>query len=103
MNAAPLLACLNALASSAALAARTAANTAAARTARSARALAPVRTGYLRSTIGARDNIVTVSAPYAPYVELGTRFMAARPFLRPALRACPLDRLFAEEFLRALE
>lgn len=24
---------------------------------------------------------------YAPFVELGTRFMAARPFLRPALQA----------------
>lgn len=51
---------------------------------------APVRTGYLKATIGAG---LTVShmyaklepfANYAAYVELGTRFMNAQPYLRPA-------------------
>ena len=27
---------------------------------------------------------VTPKAEYAPYVELGTRFMAAQPYLKPA-------------------
>jgi HK97 gp10 family phage protein len=53
--------------------------------------LAPVRTGHLRSSISAEpagaDGTVTVraSAEYAAYVELGTRYMAAQPFLKPAV------------------
>ncbi len=50
---------------------------------------APVRTGYLRSTIYAhiRDWVAEVGAEatYAAYVELGTRYMAAHPFLYPAI------------------
>lgn len=65
-----------------------------------AQAIVPVRTGALRASIEvatpsatplgpAGMRIVTVSAgmPYAPYVEFGTRYMAARPYLRPAAEA----------------
>lgn len=57
-----------------------------------ARALAPVDTGFLKNSIGMAfsddlTGVVFVAAEYAPYVELGTRKMAARPYLRPALDA----------------
>jgi hypothetical protein len=48
--------------------------------------LVPVRTGFLKSTLGFRQDTnfqVTffATAPYAPMVEFGTRRMAARLFL----------------------
>jgi len=47
--------------------------------------IAPVRTGFLRSTIFTEATEWTVkvgaSAPYAAYVEFGTRFMQGRRFL----------------------
>jgi hypothetical protein len=54
-----------------------------------------VRTGRLRASITWRPGQDDVSpyvdigsnVLYAPYVELGTRRMAARPYLRPALQA----------------
>lgn len=51
---------------------------------------APVDTGNLKRSIGLeiRDNGLTAEseavAEYAPYVEWGTRFMKAQPFMRPA-------------------
>lgn len=51
---------------------------------------APVDTGNLKRSIGLeiRDNGLTAeseaTAEYAPYVEWGTRFMKAQPFMRPA-------------------
>ena len=55
-----------------------------------ARAIVPVRTGYLRSTIyskkiGFLGWEVGASAFYAGFVEFGTRYMRARPYLRPAV------------------
>jgi HK97 gp10 family phage protein len=58
-----------------------------------ARTYCPVRTGYLQSTI--YHNVdpeklaleIGATADYAPYVELGTRRMAAEPFIRPAFDA----------------
>jgi len=54
-----------------------------------AQQLAPARTGYLRSTIYAQiENWkvrVGAHAPYAAYVEHGTRFMRGRRFLSQAL------------------
>ena len=51
----------------------------------------PVETGRLRSTIRVEDSgrDVTVAAgdgstPYLGFVELGTRYKPARPFVRPA-------------------
>ena len=53
----------------------------------------PVDTGWLRSTIQAQKPEVDkkggsveviVSAEYAAYVEYGTKFMGAQPYLRPA-------------------
>ena len=54
-----------------------------------AQRMAPVRTGYLRSTIFTEAAEWTVrvgaSAPYAAYVEYGTRFMHGRHFLSQAV------------------
>jgi HK97 gp10 family phage protein len=60
-----------------------------------AKQLCPVDTGRLRASI---DHVTTTdgqgpvafvgsNVEYALYVELGTRYMAAEPYLRPALRA----------------
>jgi len=62
--------------------------------------LCPVDTGNLRSSItweiehdeeeggpeGGVSAIVGTNVEYAPYVEYGTRYMTARPYLRPSLR-----------------
>ena len=51
---------------------------------------APVDTGNLKRSIGLvmRDGGLTAevepTAEYAPYVEFGTRFMNAQPYLKPA-------------------
>jgi HK97 gp10 family phage protein len=54
-----------------------------------AQRITPVRTGYLRSTIFTETTEWTVkvgaSAPYAGYVEFGTRFMYGRRFLSSAV------------------
>jgi HK97 gp10 family phage protein len=56
----------------------------------SARRIVPVRTGYLRSTIYAKIQEwvaqIGAEATYALYVELGTRYMRARPYLYPAIQ-----------------
>jgi HK97 gp10 family phage protein len=56
-----------------------------------AQRIAPVRTGYLRSTIFAELHDWTVkvgaSAPYVAYVEFGTRHMRGRRFLIRAVSA----------------
>lgn len=73
-----------------------------------ARSIVPVRTGYLRSTIygevlgdGVYPSIeLGATARYAAYVEEGTRFMSARPYLMPAAKIATqnfihrLQRLF---------
>lgn len=54
---------------------------------------APIDTGTLmRSITMGTDSdgltaTVTPAAEYAAYVEYGTRFMAAQPYLRPAFEA----------------
>ena len=51
---------------------------------------APVDTGTLKRSIGiditdaGMTAEVEPTAEYAPYVELGTRFMEAQPYLKPA-------------------
>lgn len=51
---------------------------------------APVDTGHLKRSIVPEitDLVgrVKATADYAPYVELGTRFMAAQPFIAPAFQ-----------------
>jgi HK97 gp10 family phage protein len=57
----------------------------------SARRIVPVRTGYLRSTIYAKIKgwvaQIGAEATYAMFVEFGTRYMRARPYLYPAIQA----------------
>jgi hypothetical protein len=58
-----------------------------------AKRLCPVDTGRLRSSIAWRletdarglHAVVGTGVTYAAYVEFGTRYMRARPYLRPAL------------------
>lgn len=51
---------------------------------------APMVTGYLRSTIYARVKEwvaeVGADAAYSAFVELGTKYMRAQPYLYPALQ-----------------
>ena len=61
-----------------------------------------VKTGYLRSSIYAvvRDWVVNIGAEatYALFVELGTRYMHARPYLWPSIQAHlpQLEQLISE-------
>jgi len=52
--------------------------------------LVPVRTGHLRSTIYAKISEwvaeIGAEATYALFVEMGTRYMQARPYLYPAMQ-----------------
>lgn len=64
---------------------------AAARAAEKARERVPVDTGFLQGSIGAREEepgrrwVVEATAPYAAFVELGTRNMAAQPYIIPSV------------------
>lgn len=54
-----------------------------------AKMLCPVDTGNLRNSIthqrtGPKEEVIGSNVEYAPYVELGTKKMKSRPFLRPA-------------------
>jgi HK97 gp10 family phage protein len=55
-----------------------------------AKQLAPVRTGRLRSSIYAKISEwvaeIGAEATYALFVELGTRYMQAQPYLYPAIQ-----------------
>jgi len=58
-----------------------------------AKSIVPVRTGFLRDSIFhdiVESNLgfdFGAKANYAQYVEFGTRFQRAQPFIRPALEA----------------
>lgn len=53
---------------------------------------APVDTGFLKRSIifqlanSGFTAMVTATAEYSPYLEFGTRFMSAQPFMGPAFR-----------------
>jgi len=74
-----------------------------------ARALAPVRTGRLRSSIELLLTSfplgfdVSATAPYAGFVEFGTRRMAPRPYMRPALDShiFQIERAVLDSLMRA--
>jgi HK97 gp10 family phage protein len=55
-----------------------------------AKQLVPVRTGYLRSSIYAKIQEwvaeIGAEATYALFVEFGTRYMQAQPYLYPAIQ-----------------
>ena len=68
--------------------------------------LVPVRTGFLKSTLGVRQNsnfsiTFYANAPYAAYVEFGTRRMSARLFMTRALQQ--YQNAFASEVAGALQ
>ena len=54
--------------------------------------LAAVDTGFMKRSITMRIDIsglagyIVAGADYSPYVEMGTRYMSAQPFMRPAAR-----------------
>lgn len=57
-----------------------------------AKAICPVDTGRLSNSIthlqeDERTEVIGTNVEYAPYVELGTRKMVARPYLRPAIES----------------
>lgn len=61
-----------------------------------AKQAAPVDTGHLRASIGTRklgrlEHEIAASAHYAAYVELGTRYMTAQPFMGPAAAAAAVS------------
>jgi HK97 gp10 family phage protein len=64
---------------------------------RLAKVYAPVDTGYMRDHIqkvGFGTTWAALSeAFYSMYVEFGTRFMAARPFMRPAAERVNLSQV----------
>lgn len=72
-----------------------------------ARAVVPVRTGYLQSTIRKSTQSyltrVETHCPYALYVEKGTRKMRAQPYLTPAFQKARDMELFTRAFQEALE
>lgn len=62
-----------------------------------AKRLAPVDTGHLRDSLKIEygdDGTASIltDVEYAGYVEHGTRYQPAQPFLRPALMANPQPR-----------
>jgi hypothetical protein len=67
-----------------------------------------VRTGFLRSTIGYAVDPSSftlnffANAPYAWYVEMGTRRMQAEPYMRPALDYVRLPDLLLKAGYKAL-
>lgn len=66
---------------------------------------APVDTGFLQRSILPEltdlEGRVITGAEYGPYVELGTRFMAAQPFISPAFM---IQRIkFLDDLKRIME
>lgn len=65
---------------------------------------APVRTGELRDSgekVGSGSTwIVVFKAAHSAFVEFGTRFMAAQPYLRPAVESVRWPDLIDQFFKR---
>lgn len=84
-----------------------------ARIARYAFWMCPYKTGYLRSTIYYQKAVggfmgrsigswvLGAKAPYSTYVEFGTRYMEARPFMRNAFKMVQPDinKVLTEQIL----
>lgn len=73
--------------------------------AKKAQSYAPVRTGALRASIQKVGSgihwMVTALVAYAAFVEWGTRYMAARPYMRPAMES-GVDDSVIDAFFRAI-
>ena len=69
-----------------------------------AKAIVPVDTGALQKSItkigGGGSWVVTAETHYAGFVEWGTRFMAAQPYLRPALEGLRWTDILSAFFRR---
>lgn len=71
---------------------------------RKAQSKAPVDTGNLRRSIALNVNgnraIIRSNANYSGYLEYGTRYMKAQPYLRPAVEevAPVFEKLLMEKF-----
>ena len=67
---------------------------------------APKRTGRLARghsvTVTTGTGVVSNTVRYAGYVEDGTRYMRARPFLRPSLYATPITDYYERHAERAV-
>lgn len=69
-----------------------------------AKKLCPVDTGRLRQSIGHstgdREAVVGTDVEYAEFVELGTRYQHAQPYLKPALaeHAAEYSKIFQQVF-----
>lgn len=74
-----------------------------------AQRLTPVRTGTLRRSISSRVEgnaaYIGTSVEYAPFVEYGTRYMAARPYLSAGIEASrsEIERKAAEYGAKILD
>ena len=72
-----------------------------------AKQLAAVDTGRMRASIthqvsGSEAVVIGTNVEYAPYVELGTKRMKARPFIRPAVEGhTPEYKAILEQQLRS--
>lgn len=73
-----------------------------------AKALCPVKTGNLRNSIthqqeNENTEVIGSAVEYAPFVELGTYKMSAKPYLRPAAEnhAIEYQEVLAGELKRA--
>jgi HK97 gp10 family phage protein len=70
---------------------------------------APVKTGFLRNSMDSRATPsgaeMIVQATYSPYVELGTRKWAGKPFVRPAIdeHAQDIIRVVIEQIQRSIK
>lgn len=69
-----------------------------------AQSTVPVRTGNLKNSLNVKTaNLkveVTASAPYASYVEYGTRFARAQPFMR--LGAAEAESIIINDFIERI-
>ena len=102
-----LLSHLDSLVHLAGRAARESSLQAAEQTAAYARQVVPVRTGRLKASIAAGEEgekgRVRAICPYAAYVEMGTRFMTARPYLRPGVQRAEYPKLAARAWKERLK
>lgn len=73
---------------------------------RKAQAKAPVDTGHLKESINVKEvtqtkAIIIANSDYSGYVEFGTRYMRAQPYMRPAVKEVVPE--FQEQLWKAVK